>query len=892
MSNLAATLLLLGHKDEAEEHWRRVIKDAPSHFEAVEHLVGLLCQTQRAKDAVKIIDHVQSSLRLSSQDPQSRSGAVHNDSHLHSSRSHISDAPERPLREHAIKPGYFVEEPAGMSEPGFGSSGYAIPGSDNGRILSLIHAKGNMLYSMGDNMGAAKTFEDAVLLAVGRHLRSIQDLVRHIISTIKTQSPGGVTLEVQAIDDSAPVLLYPDQAAHTARLCFPHHGDLAGLRYVPSHPKSVAKAAAIATTSNSLLSLAKIFQDNMSIASKEPEKRMLGGVKDILAIYYLSLSLQPSPSTANNIGIMLAGVQQSVPMTRSMAQHRSLTHNIPGVAPGSGIALALAYYNYGLMLDSRHAHLYTNLGSLLKDIGQLDAAIEMYKSAVQCDAKFDIALANLANAVKDKGRISDAIEYYKRAVDVNPGFAEAVCGLANALNSVCAWQGRGGISDDGPNRDRWHVNAQGMLVDGTLPSTVSSGWIKRVLDIVEKQLVDGETWGRGVLTFSVMEAMIRCLTNLEDRPDAVPQRDSRLSHTLQSWAGKKSEGARITRLVERATKRISWQWYQDKYVKKKHCTASTYLRPRLPAGLQIPHAPTVLPFHTFTAPMSAKQIRLISQRNGYRISASTLRMPWLPTTVYPPPAPPNPYLKVGYVSSDFNNHPLAHLMQSVFGLHDPARVQAICYATTASDNSVHRRQIESEAPGFHDVSSWSSERIVKQIVDDGCHILVNLNGYTRGARNDVFAARPAPVQMSFMGFAGTLGAEWCDYLLADETAVPPSSLRPWRRNVDVEDVMVDGNDGGIENGDKTQDEWVYGENLIYCRDTFFCCDHKQSAPDSRERRISWDEEQTNRWRMRKELFPTLADDAVIFANFNQLYKVSTSPLPSLHFLPSYCPSLT
>jgi len=103
--------------------------------------------------------------------------------------------------------------------------------------------------------------------------------------------------------------------------------------------------------------------------------------------------------------------------------------------PGSGVALALAYYNYGLNLDSRHAHLYTNLGSLLKDTGQLNAAIKMYEQAVNCDGSFDIALANLANAVKDQGRTNEAIAYYRRAVASSPDFAEAVCG--NGRASLC-----------------------------------------------------------------------------------------------------------------------------------------------------------------------------------------------------------------------------------------------------------------------------------------------------------------------------------------------------------------------------------------------------------------------------------------------------------------------
>lgn len=207
-------------------------------------------------------------------------------------------------------------------------------------------------------------------------------------------------------------------------------------------------------------------------------------------------------------------------------------------------------------------------------------------------------------------------------------------------------------------------------------------------------------------------------------------------------------------------------------------------------------------------------------------------------------------------------------MQSVFGFHNPNRARAICYATTASDRSVHRQQIEREAPVFRDVSSWPADKLVEQIIKDEIHILVNLNGYTRGARNEIFAARPAPVQMSFMGFAGTLGAEWCDYILADSTAIPPETLRPWRGNFDIADIFKDDTEG-------EEEDWMYSENIIYCRDTFFCCDHAQSC-DASERSVTWEQEQRRRWKMRKELFPALSDDTIIMGNFNQLYKVRPS----------------
>ncbi|KAJ6175436.1 hypothetical protein N7485_002350 [Penicillium canescens] len=864
ISNLAATLLALDQREEALQNWLRAVKLRPSFFEAVEHLIGLLCSSHRGKEAVNIIDFVQNSLRHP-KDGDCFKTDEHASEPESDAESNVSDVcmfdkasfeyDDDLGRVQGLEPGSPDAKPIG-----FATSGYAIPGSDNGRMLALIHAKGNMLYALGDNAGAASAFEDAVLIAAGRRRHGIQSIIKQIFAAFSGGPSGYPQTEHESKES---ILLYPDRALKTAKLVFQAGGMPPGLQFVA---EGMARNAAISTTSNSLLSLAKIYQDGMSnVSSGAP--RSTPGVRDILALYYLSLSLQPSPSTANNVGILLAGIHNNPPARGLVRPNGESQHpEIPGVVPGSGISLALAYYNYGLHLDSRHAHLYTNLGSLLKDIGQLQAAIKMYEQAVQCDGNFDIALANLANAVKDAGKVNDAISYYKRAVKVNPEFAEAVCGLANALNSVCNWVGRGGITNARGFRDRWHVDEKGMLRD-SLSTDTGSGWIKRVVDIVDRQLKEGEYWGRGLLTTSTAEQLCLQLAPALDSSRFSSSQRSSLEKLFQSWAGRKWEGSRIVRLIERAIRSLTWQWYQDRYVYGKDYPASKYRRPQLPGALSAPSAPTVLPFHTFTCPLSAKQIRQISQRNGLRISTSTLRLPWLPPTVFPPPSPPSPYLRVGYVSSDFNNHPLAHLMQSVFGLHNPSRVRSYCYATTPSDKSVHRQQIEKESSVFHDASGWSVDRLVQQIVEDGIHILVNLNGYTRGARNEVFAARPAPIHMSFMGFAGTLGAEWCDYILADTLSIPPETLSPGRRTTRIEERLLE-----EDNGEELED-WVYGEKIVFTRDTFFCCDHRQSAPDAGEKHVSWEEEQARRWKMRKELFPNLSDDTIILGNFNQLYKI-------------------
>lgn len=856
----------MNRREEAEKRWQEAVRLRPSYFEAVEHLIGLLCSARRGREAVKIIEFVERSLSADESINDYVRGSSSDQDMTSNTSSSIASETTLSDNDDAITSKLFLPSDHNLNakRPSCAPSGFAIPESANGRMLALVHAKGNMMYALGDISGAAKAFEDAVLLGAGMRQYGMQGLINHITSELKAES----RTNPDSHSPSSLLLLPPDRALRTAQLTFPSDGQLPGLRSVPD---GIARTAAIATTSNALLSLAKLFQDGMSgthvSRSMSPSP---SGIDDILALYYLSLSLQPSPSTANNVGILLASIPQSTPLKASATLSKSLPRAIPNVQPGSGVALALAYYNYGLLLDPRHPFVYCNLGSLLRDLGHVTAAIRMYEQAVACDPGFDIALANLANAVKDHGQIGDAIGYYKRAVDVSPDFAEAVCGLANALNSVCDWTGRGGISHENGTRDPWHVDGQGMLVDARGRGTASVGYMTRVIDTVEKQLADGKHWGRHTLKEREIYALVHQLELTVSGGRWSSEQRGDMRSMLSSWAGADWEGARIIGLVERATKNATHRWYHDRYIEGRDRPASNYPRPRLPSSLSTPNAPTVLPFHTFTCPVSANDVRSISQRNGLRISCSTLNASWIGKVVYRPPSPPNPQLNVGYVSSDFNNHPLSHLMQSVFGMHDIARVKAFCYATTESDRSPYRQQIEREAPVFRDASGWAVDRLVDQIVQDEIHILVNLNGYTRGARNEVFAARPAPVQMSFMGFAGTLGAEWCDYLLADETAIPADTTRPGRRNIDLEDQTY--NEEALRN-----DGWVYSENIIFARDTFFCCDHRQSAPDSQEVQLSWEDEQNRRWKMRKELFPSLSDDAVILGNFNQLYKVSQFP---------------
>ncbi|KAF9144257.1 hypothetical protein BG015_000172, partial [Linnemannia schmuckeri] len=967
MSNIGTTLRSMGRQPEAESWWWKAVRLRPGYWDAVENLIGVLCSGYGATET-----QAQTSAETSADETSSTSVNLSKPK----VEKPVTTTQQPPRYKEALKICEFVEanvlpdptDPTGEQPP-------PLPIQHTPRLQNLLYAKGNLKYALGDIAGARREYERSLEIVFGAGIGAMQ-VVNEIMCLTRMAAgysrPNAIELE------GAMLLLRPEEALQVTQVIFRENGGvLPGLAALAAsctdaagHPvggvSSTLWQQANQTTSTILLTLAKLYQDVMDQPAKAKE---LAGTDNyvptmsmLLPLYYLSLALNPSPSTCNNLGILLSSIPPTAkvfsypPAVQPMqleVQSNGLVVPAPvGPAyPMTGQALALQFYNYGLQLDPRHPHLYTNLGSLLKDMGQLNEAVAMYEKAVECNPKFDVALANLGNAVKDLGKVQESIQWYLRAVEINPNFSEAVCGLVNALGGVCDWRGRGGV---GPVS----VTMEGQLVVVKLSPTDKqpvSGWMGRVSEIVEKQLSEGAIWGMGLVRVFRQQLWQVILRSFLDSNPRHP--DAQLWHSrLDFWCNRtdakdrRNEGGWIIRLLERASRRLQRRWYLEKYganpKRPRRPSAELteqFQRPMLPHGMSAPPVPTVLPFHTFTYPLSARQIRLISHRNALRISHGTLGSHWLPATVYPPPAPPTSRLKIGYVSSDFNNHPLSHLMQSVFGMHDKNRFEIFCYATTAADQTPYRAKIQSEVEHFVEVSTWSNQAIVERVVADGIHVLVNLNGYTKGARNEVFAARPCPVQVSFMGFAGTLGAGWCDWIVADPIVCPPEMVSgvAWKRkqrSFIIEnaaspsdgDSTLSGTGSGSKRRSSTKvereiksdpsvgkvssptigslshraisdfegdvdpedasDDWVYTEKFIYMPHSYFVNDHRQGFREEekdQERRLllatephlamssewSWVLEQDRRWQMRKELFPGLAENTVIFANFNQLYKI-------------------
>ena len=132
-------------------------------------------------------------------------------------------------------------------------------------------------------------------------------------------------------------------------------------------------------------------------------------------------------------------------------------------------------------------------------------------------------------------------------------------------------------------------------------------------------------------------------------------------------------------------------------------------------------------------------------------------------------------LRVGVVSGDFRDHPVARFLEPVWRELDPARVELVAYDTRPGNDAIAQR-LRALTRDWHDVSMLGDEALAARVRDDAIDILVDHSGHTARNRLGVFARKPAPVQVIWVGYPGTSGLRQMDYRLVDEALAPPGRL--------------------------------------------------------------------------------------------------------------------
>lgn len=140
-------------------------------------------------------------------------------------------------------------------------------------------------------------------------------------------------------------------------------------------------------------------------------------------------------------------------------------------------------------------------------------------------------------------------------------------------------------------------------------------------------------------------------------------------------------------------------------------------------------------------------------------------------------------IRIGYVSSDFHNHPTSHLIAGMLEAHDRSRFMVHGFSTGPASDDEYRRRVSQSFEVFIDAHKMSSAALIERIRASEIDVLLDLNGLAMGRRTDIFAARPAPVQVNYLGYPGTMGAEYIDYIIADRHVIPEADKSAYTEKV-------------------------------------------------------------------------------------------------------------
>ena len=132
-------------------------------------------------------------------------------------------------------------------------------------------------------------------------------------------------------------------------------------------------------------------------------------------------------------------------------------------------------------------------------------------------------------------------------------------------------------------------------------------------------------------------------------------------------------------------------------------------------------------------------------------------------------------IRIGYLCGEFRNQATSILMTRVWELHDESKFEIFAFDNGWDDESEYRKRIKGAFSNIFDITRFSNLDTAKLIQRNEIDILINLNGFFGFGRQGVFSYKPAPIQVNYLGFPGTLGIKYMDYIITDKVAVPEES---------------------------------------------------------------------------------------------------------------------
>ena len=411
---------------------------------------------------------------------------------------------------------------------------------------------------------------------------------------------------------------------------------------------------------------------------------------------------------------------------------------------GDSVA-AETLYRQLLVLDPNDCHVLNNLGKLLSDREEWRDATICLQQSLAVSPEFVPALVNLGNCYLVQGEFLQALEHFNRALTMDKQCWEALHGCGQIYSARADFSAALGhyqqalrLAPDAVEL----LNSCGNLYLALNKFELAQQHYQRVLAIAPQHchaLFNSALLLLQQRQIAAASSLLQKLLATQPNYHQAKPYWLHLKRQLLDWDGIDALAAECRELLR--------------------------------AGVNI----DLPPFSFITLPDStALEQRAIAQHwvKRHARNRDALLPAVAPITINTI-ANTERRLRIGYLSADVHSHATAWLLARVIELHGRAGFEVFAYSYGPADGSVMRARLEQGFDHFHDISALSHRAVAEKIRADGIDVLLDVKGYTQHSRPHIMALRPAPVQVNYLAYPATMGADFIDYIVTDHYLTPP-----------------------------------------------------------------------------------------------------------------------
>ena len=473
----------------------------------------------------------------------------------------------------------------------------------------------------------------------------------------------------------------------------------------------------------------------------------------------------------------------------------------------------------------RNAPFHSNRGLALTRLGRFDAAAISYASAIELDPDLVDAHYNLGVLYQELSDPAAAVACYDRAIAIRPDHADAWDNRGVALQSMDQFTAAAASHEQALKLKPRHVQAHNNLA----VALQSLGRFEDAIASTDRALALKPDFAEAFYNRGVAQQGLRQLdAALVSYAHAITARPG-YAEAYNNRGVALLELQRVEDAVECFERAIALQpkypyvFGQFLHAKAKLCDWSGFGQDLAELRNRLAREEKVTPGFPVLAMIDSPALH----RKAAEIWVRDKFGPGQAGPVFPG-AKDREKIRIGYFSADFYNHATTYLMAGLLEAHDRSRFELVAFSFGFGGMDAMRHRASAAFDRFLDVREMSDAEIAAKSRELGIDIAVDLKGYTGGGRMGIFAARAAPIQVNYLGYPGTAGAPFIDYLIADEIVIPGD----WRHH--------------------------YSEKIAYLPDTYQPNDSARPVSDRRYNR--------------QEL--GLPDSGFVFCSFNNNFKIT------------------